>query len=91
MDTVKSSLSGAATIAKRTLTSAPPTDAYLPWNAPGVETIGNDEEEKAVKIADTMNKMQRHNFDQVRLGPPHEPSECSRSQEYISAENREQS
>lgn len=77
MDTVKSSVSAAATTAKRTLTSAPPADAYLPWNAPGVETIKDDEEGKAVKIADTMNKMQRHNFDQV-IGT----LECSQSKTY---------
>lgn len=51
---------------KATLSSAPPNDAYLAWNAPGVEVIEPDEEETAKKIAATMNKMQEHNFDQHR-------------------------
>jgi hypothetical protein len=48
------------------LSSAPPNDAYLEWNSPGVETVRPDEHEKALQIGETMNKMQQHNFDQHR-------------------------
>lgn len=41
-------------------------DAYLAWNAPGVEEIKSDEEETAKKIGETMNRMQQHNFNQHR-------------------------
>lgn len=51
---------------KAALSTAPPSDAYLAWNAPGVENIKQDEEETAKKIGTTMNKMQQHNFDQHR-------------------------
>lgn len=63
--TVAETIGDAWTSAKRALSSAPPNDAYLPWDAEGVETVQPDEEEKAGKIADTMNKMQEHNFDKV--------------------------
>ena len=51
---------------KRALSSAPPNNAYLQWDSPGVENIKPDEQEKTMKIGDTMNKMQQHNFDQHR-------------------------
>lgn len=51
---------------KAALSTAPASDAYLAWNAPGVEVIKSDEEETAQKIGATMNKMQQHNFDQHR-------------------------
>jgi hypothetical protein len=51
---------------KAALSTAPPSDAYLAWNASGVEVIKPDEEETAQKIGATMNKMQQHNFDQHR-------------------------
>jgi hypothetical protein len=51
---------------KRAISSAPPNDAYLHWDAPGVESPKSDEEDKARKIGETMNKMQQHNFDQHR-------------------------
>lgn len=41
---------------KAALSTAPPSDAYLAWNAPGVEDIRPDEEETAKKIGVTMNK-----------------------------------
>ena len=66
MDAIKDTLTQSYTTAKRALSSAPPNDAYLQWNAPGVEEIKSDEEAKAQEIADTMNKMQKHNFDKVR-------------------------
>jgi hypothetical protein len=47
---------------KHALSTAPPNDAYLQWNAPGVETPKDNEEEIARKIGATMNKMQQHNF-----------------------------
>ena len=50
--------------AKRAVSSAPPNDAYLRWDTSGVETIRLDEE-KAQRIAETMNRMQKHNFNKV--------------------------
>jgi hypothetical protein len=60
------SITGAYETVKRALSTAPPNDAYLRWDAPGVETAKADEEEKAKQIGETMNKMQQHNFDQHR-------------------------
>lgn len=60
------SLTDAYNSVKRAISSAPPNDAYLPWDASGVETIKDDEAETAKKIGMTMNKMQQHNFDQHR-------------------------
>jgi hypothetical protein len=60
------SLTGAYNTVKRALSTAPPNDAYLNWDAPSVETPKTDEEETARKIGETMNKMQQHNFDQHR-------------------------
>ena len=65
MDVVKDSLNQGYDATKRALSTAPPTDAYLQWDAPGVEEVQPDEEAKAQQIADTMNKMQTHNFDKV--------------------------
>lgn len=60
------SLTDAYNTVKRALSNAPPNDAYLRWDAPGVEQIKPNEEETALKIGETMNKMQQHNFDQHR-------------------------
>ena len=65
MELLENAASTAGTTLKRTLGSAPPTKAYLPWDNPGVEVIQQNEESKALSIADVMNRMQRHNFDQV--------------------------
>jgi hypothetical protein len=62
-DAVKETVNLAWTNVKRGLSSAPPNDAYLPWDAPGVETIKADEEEKIERIKETMERMQKHNFD----------------------------
>lgn len=70
MDAVKDSLTQGYNTAKRALSTAPPNDAYLHWDAPGVEDIRPDEEAKAQQIADTMNKMQKHNFDKASLPYP---------------------
>ena len=43
---------------KAALSTAPPSDAYLAWNAPGVEEVKPDEEETSQKIGVTMNNMQ---------------------------------
>jgi hypothetical protein len=59
-------LTNAYNSAKRALSTAPSNDAYLRWNAPGVETPKNDEGEIARKIGTAMNKLQQHNFDQHR-------------------------
>ena len=67
MDAVKDSLTQGYNTAKRALSTAPSNDAYLQWDAPGVEEVKPDEEAKAQQIADTMNKMQKHNFDKVSL------------------------
>lgn len=60
------SLTGAYNSVKRALSTAPANDAYLRWDAPGVETPGADEDAKARQIGETMNKMQQHNLDQHR-------------------------
>lgn len=49
---------------KAALSTAPPSDQYLAWNATGVEYVKSDEEETARRIGETMNRMQQHNFDQ---------------------------
>lgn len=67
MDAVKDSLAQGYNSAKRALSTAPPNDAYLRWDAPGVEEVKPDEEAKAQQIANTMNKMQKHNFDKVSM------------------------
>ena len=67
MDAVKDSLAQGYNTAKRAMSTASPNDAYLQWDAPGVEDVKPDEEAKAQQIADTMNKMQKHNFDKVSL------------------------
>lgn len=51
---------------KAALSTAPPSDQYLAWNATGVEYVKSDEEETARRIGETMNRMQQHNFDQHR-------------------------
>jgi hypothetical protein len=60
------SLTGAYNTVKQALSTAPPNDAYIRWDAPGVESPKPDEEKKAREIGETMNKMQQHNFDQHR-------------------------
>lgn len=50
------------TSVKRALSSAPPNDQYLEWDAPNVETIKPNEEETARRIGETMNRMQQHNI-----------------------------
>lgn len=60
------SLTDAYKTVKRALSTAPPNDAYLRWDAHGVETPKPDEEEKARQIGETMNRMQQHIFDQHR-------------------------
>jgi hypothetical protein len=60
------SLTGAYNTVKEALSTAPPKDAYLRWDAPNVESPKPDEDKKARDIGATMNKMQQHNFDQHR-------------------------
>lgn len=62
MEQMKSTVSDAVTAAKQALSTAPPSDQYLRWDAPGVEVLRKDEEEKARKIAEIMNRMQARNF-----------------------------
>jgi len=63
---IKDAANYIADTAKRALTSAPPTDAYLLWDSPGVEHKVPDEEKKVAEIASTMERMQKHNFDKHR-------------------------
>jgi hypothetical protein len=49
---------------KRAVSSAPPNDTYLRWDAPGVETPKPNEKKTAQKIGEMMNRMQQYNFDQ---------------------------
>lgn len=67
-ETVKTAAVTAYTTIKDALASdpPPPSDAYLAWNAAGVEDIKPDEQEKATQIGETMNRMQKHNFDRHR-------------------------
>jgi len=65
MASVTNKLSEGYKAAKRAVLSAPPNDAYLRWDASGVETIKPDEEEKAQRIPETVNRVQKHNFDKV--------------------------
>jgi len=65
----QSILSDTYTSARRAVSSAPPNDAYLRWDAPGVEKPRperTDEEAKARQIAEVMNRMQQRNFDKHR-------------------------
>ena len=66
MESLKESVAANYNTVKRAFSTAPPNDAYLRWDAPGVENAKPDEEAKALQIAETMNKMQTHNFDQHR-------------------------
>ncbi|KAL9602001.1 MAG: hypothetical protein Q9219_002109 [cf. Caloplaca sp. 3 TL-2023] len=52
--------------AKGAISSAPPNDAYLRWDATGVEKSVPNEEAKMEEVAEIMNKMQKHNFDKHR-------------------------
>jgi hypothetical protein len=51
---------------KKALSTAPSSDAYLKWDAPGVQSPKPNEDETSRKIGETMNKMQQHNFDKHR-------------------------
>lgn len=62
-EALKDTVSSAWTDIKRGLSSAPPNDAYLAWDAEGVETINPDEQEKVQRIKEVMERMQKHNFD----------------------------
>ena len=62
-EALKETMSSAWTDVKRGLSSAPPNDAYLAWNAPGVETIKPYEQEKTQRIKEVMERMQKRNFD----------------------------
>lgn len=66
MDAVKDSLTQGYNTAKCPLSTAPPNDAYLHWDALGVEVIEPDQEAKSQQIADTINKMQKRYFDKHR-------------------------
>lgn len=67
-EATKETAASTASTVKDALTSDPPpqTDAYIPWDAPGVEDVKPGEEEKARQIAETMNRMQKHNFNRHR-------------------------
>lgn len=65
-EAIKDTLSSGWTGVKQALSTAPPSDAYLAWDSPGVETIKSDEESKIAQIQNVMEKMQKHNFDQHR-------------------------
>jgi hypothetical protein len=69
-DTIKQAASATAkaasdayTATKKALSTAPPADACLRWDAPGVEVMKPDEEHKYHEVAACMNKMQKRNFD----------------------------
>jgi hypothetical protein len=62
-EALKETVDSVWTDVKRGLSSAPPNDSYLPFNAPGVETIKPDEQEKTQQIKEVMERMQKRNFD----------------------------
>ncbi|KAF2816152.1 heme-dependent catalase [Mytilinidion resinicola] len=66
MASITDQLSEGYRAAKKAVSSAPPSDAYLRWDAPGIEEIKSTEEQTTREIADIMKKMQKHNFDQHR-------------------------
>jgi hypothetical protein len=62
-ESLKEAVSSVWTDVKRGLSSAPPNDAYLAWDASGVESIKPDEQEKTQRIKEVMERMQKRNFD----------------------------
>lgn len=62
METIKNTINDAVTATKQALSTAPPTDQYLRWDAPGVEVLQPDEEAKGRQIAEVMTRMQKKNF-----------------------------
>lgn len=62
-EALKDTLSSTWNDVKRGLSSAPPNDAYLPWDSSGVEMDIPGEEEKTEQIKDVMARMQKRNFD----------------------------
>ena len=66
MGTVKDVTGTGLTAAKRALSSAPPNDAYLHWDALEVEKLVENEEERMKQVAGTMSRMQEHKFDRHR-------------------------
>lgn len=62
-DAVKQTVNSAVEAVKNAIsTPAPPTDQYLAWDAPGVQSEKPNEKETAAKIAQVMNRMQEKNF-----------------------------
>lgn len=61
-DTIRDTLSSTYTTVKQALSSAPPNDAYLPWDSPGVEVVKPDESAKTAELQQVMERMQRRNF-----------------------------
>ncbi|KAF2492049.1 heme-dependent catalase [Lophium mytilinum] len=66
MSSITNKLSEGYQAAKRAVSSAPPNDAYMRWDAPGVEEVKPTEEQTTREIAEIMKNMQKHNFDQHR-------------------------
>ncbi|GAB7348267.1 hypothetical protein MBLNU459_g6255t1 [Dothideomycetes sp. NU459] len=65
-EAVKETLSSTLTSMKRAVSTAPPSNAYLPWDSPGVETIQPDEKAKFAQIQEVIAKMQKRNFSKHR-------------------------
>lgn len=61
-EAIKSTVASAYEGVKGALSTAPPTDAYLAWDHPGVETIQPDEEAKIAQIQEVVTRMQKRNF-----------------------------
>lgn len=62
-EALKETVNSVWTDVKRGLSSAPPSRAYLAFDAPGVETVKPDEQEKTQRIKEIMERMQKRNFD----------------------------
>ena len=63
---IQDAASGLATSTQRVVIPAPPIDAYLPWDSPGVEQKEPNEKKKVAEIQETIKRMQKHNFDKHR-------------------------
>ena len=67
MNAAAKRLSEGYSATKRALSGTPSNKAYLEWYSQGAEEIKSDEESKPLQIAETMNKIEKHNFHKVAL------------------------
>ena len=87
MHAVTKTLSEGYSATKRALYGASPNKAYLGWDSQGAEEIKSDEESKPLRIAETMNNIQKHNIDKAALTPL-SPAQSSRSNGIVTLSER---